>query len=207
MERRARKWVLVATMALVAACGGTAATTTTDPVPTLDTSPATTVPPPTTTTTAPPPGEGGDRCLVGVWAVDNESFFDALIAAEEDLGEEFDFRYVAGDYLISFDADGTMRTVQDEWTFASETLEGTFRLVFNGETTGSWATEGDQLFVTDTRTSLELRAEMEADGETFTIPFPVDDAHEPLEDAGTYRCSGDRLELDFEGFVTSLDRR
>lgn len=207
--------ILAMILVVLAACNGatpddggpgddTSTTTTTS------TTTSTTVPDTTTTTGDVPSGGGGDSCIVGVWSVDNEAFFAAMMAAAEDEGDlpdEFQFSYVGGDYLVEFVADGTMLTSQDEWAFAGQSEEGTFRLVFNGETTGTWETDGETLAITDTASNLELRAEMEVDGQVFTIPFPADDVDDPFIDTGTYRCSGDRLEVTFEGYTTTLDRR
>jgi hypothetical protein len=195
----------------VAACGGSegestttisadAETTTTAGVETTTTSGET----PTTFTA----GGGGDECLLGEWLLDDEAFFAAMeaeFASQADFGE---LTVSDGVFSVTFEADGTVTSVRQDWGFSVASDEGTFNIRVNGDQTGTWETDGSTLsLVLDGGAGLVSETTIEVDGQVVPLPTsPVNVPTDTFSTSSEFSCDNDNLVVMAEGFTSTFVR-
>lgn len=207
-------YLTVAVLSLViGACGGgeSSSTTTTEAVETTTTAAGvtTTSSEGGTTSTAGQASGGGDGCLVGDWVLDDEAFLEEVFAAAGD--PTIDVEGVSpgeGTLTTSFNADGTVSALREDWGFSIESPDGTFKIVVNGEQTGTWETDGSTLKLSlEEGAALDVDTSIVVNGEEITIPdSPVELPDEALSSESEYDCDGDTLRVMSEG-VTSIFNR
>ncbi len=213
---KSRLSLVFAVCLVVAACGGDSSettttlaaeeTTTSSAGETTTTVETTTTAADTTTTAA---ATGGDDCLVGSWVLDDQAFFDQVFDEIDDestsLGE---VTSVSGEFITTFNSNGSIEAVRDDWGFSVATEEGTFNIVINGTQTGSWETDGTTLLLTlDEGDTFDVRASVVVEGEEITLPSaPMEVPSEALASSSEFSCSGDELSVTSEGITSEFDR-
>lgn len=213
---KSRLSLLFAVSLVVAACGGDSSeatttlaaeeTTTTSPAETSTTGESTTSVTETTTTAA---ASGGDDCLVGSWVLDDQAFFDQVFAEMDDETAGFaEVTSVSGAFTTTFDSNGSVEAVRDDWGFSVETEEGTFNIVINGTQTGTWETDGSTLLLAlDEGDVLDVESSVVIDGEEMVLPSaPMEVPSEALASSSEFSCSGDELSVTSEGITSEFDR-
>lgn len=215
-----------ASVLIVAACGGSSdSTTTTEPAAaagatettvaqtTTTTAPPTTTVPPTTTTTG--AVLAASDCLVGSWELDSAAFIEQIfsVAAQEETGfeelGEVEVSHGGGTFIVAMNADGTYVGDRDNWQIRISADEGTFINTLDGQETGTWSAQGDQLTVTSESSTIEISFAAEIDGELQELPFgaPQTVASQELGGTGPFTCSDDTLEVTFGGGASTFARR
>ncbi len=219
-----RRRVLLAAIALiVAACGGSSeSTTTTEAIvaggstettttesPTTTAAPTTTEAPTTTTTEA---AAGGSDCLVGTWELDSAAFIEQIfsVAAEgetgfEDLGD-VEVSHGGGSFTVTMNADGSFVGDRDNWQIRVSAADGVFVNTLDGEETGTWSTDGDQLTIVSESSTIEVSFAAEIDGELQPLPFGGTQtvATRELGGAGPYTCDDNTLEVTLGGGTSTF---
>lgn len=215
---KSRLFLLFAVCLVVAACGGDSSETTTTVAADETTTSAggetsttagdtTTTAAETTTTAA--AAAGGDDCLVGSWVLDDQAFFDQVFGELDDETAGFgEVTSVSGDFTTTFNADGSVEAVREDWGFSVETEDGTFNIVIDGTQTGSWETDGSTLLLTlDEGDALNVRASVVVDGEEIVVPSDTMEVpSEALSSSSEFSCSGDELSVTSEGVTSEFDR-
>lgn len=208
-------YALIVAGLVLSACTGadTSDTTTTTAAETTTTTQAattTTAPPADSTTTTESAGSGGgDECLIGTWTLDDDAFFETVFEAfaEETAGVG---EVTAGDgvFTTTFEADGTVSAIRQDWGFTVETEEGTFRVAISGDQSGTWETDGTNLLLNlNEGSGFDVRATVLVDGEELVLPSaPIDVPAEALASSSEYTCDGDVLEVTNEGVTSRFDR-
>ncbi|MEX2133361.1 MAG: hypothetical protein WEB67_04385 [Acidimicrobiia bacterium] len=213
---KSRLSLLFAVCLVVVACGGDSSETTTTLAAEETTTPAaaetsttgetTTSAAETTTTVA---ASGGDDCLVGSWVLDDQAFFDQVFAEMDEETTGFgEVTSVGGAFTTTFDSDGSIEAVRDDWGFSVATEEGTFNIVINGTQTGNWETDGSTLLLTlDEGDVFDVEASVVVDGEEIDLPSaPMELPSEALASSSEFSCSGDELSVTSEGITSEFDR-
>jgi hypothetical protein len=213
---KSRLSLLFAVCLVVAACGGDSSettttlsaeeTTTSSAGETTSTGETTTTAAETTTTAA---ATGGDDCLVGSWVLDDQAFFDQVFDEIDEESTGFgEVTSVSGDFITTFNSNGSIEAVREDWGFSVATEEGTFNIVINGTQTGTWETDGSTLLLTlDEGDSFDVRASVVVDGEEITLPSaPMEVPSEALSSSSEFSCSGDELSVTSEGITSEFDR-
>jgi hypothetical protein len=214
---KSRLSLLLAVCLIGAACGGESAdttttadvdeSTTTAAAETTTTAAETTTTAAETTTTA--AASGGDDCLVGSWVLDDQAFFEQVFAEMDEETTGFgEVTSVSGSFITTFNANGSVEAVRDDWGFSVATEEGTFNIVINGTQTGTWKTDGSTLLLTlDEGAGFDVQASVVVDGEEVVLPSaPVDVPAEALSSSSEFSCSGDDLSVTSEGITSEFDR-
>jgi hypothetical protein len=205
--------VLTALSLVIASCGGsTESTTTTEAIETTTTvaaSSSSSTPDATTSTSGPEAAGGGDSCLYGDWVLDNQVFIDEVFNSFG--GDENGFGDVSpagGTNTISFDADGTLSTAQEDWGFLIERIEGSFKILISDMRTGTWATNGDVLSISlNDGQPPEITALLVVDGQEVALPeAPFDVPAEALSASSQYSCDSDSLSVSNDDFSSSFNR-
>lgn len=218
---KSRLSLLFVVCLVVAACNGDSSDTTT----TLDseetaTSPAaetsttgsegtTTTSAGTAETTTTAGASGGDDCLVGSWVLDDQAFFDQVFASVDEEAAGFgEVTSVSGAFTTTFDSDGSLEAVREDWGFSVATEDGTFNIVINGTQTGTWETDGSSLLLTlDEGDAFDVEASVVVDGEEIALPSaPMDVPSEALASSSEFSCNGDELSVTSEGVTSEFDR-
>jgi hypothetical protein len=224
MKIRTSTAALFAAALILAACGGDTATTTTlagadtpEPTQTTAAETTTTAAPTTTTTEAPTttPAAASADCVVGTWELDSEAFIAQIFsgAAEETTGLEelgdVQVSHGGGAFIVTMNADGTFVGERDNWQIRLSADEGTFINTLDGEETGTWSVDGDQLTVTSLSSTIQVSFAAEVDGELQELPFGGPQTVEARELGGTgpFTCDGDTFEVTFEGGTSTFARR
>jgi hypothetical protein len=180
--------------------GGTETTTTTTAAITTTTSPD-------TTTTAAAPSDGLADCVVGVWELDSQKFFDDLLAAmppDEVVGE---FLLIDGAYLLTVGADGTVVNERSDWTFGVDSDFGQLELRINSRQTGTYTIDGDTISVSmDPAPAPEVT--ILVDGTPVDFPGGALPIEPPETDfTGTsIACNGDTLIATTDELSSTWDR-
>lgn len=213
---KSRFSLLFAVCLVVAACNGDSSettttlaaeeTSTTAAAETSTTGETTTSAAETTTTAA---ATGGDDCLVGSWVLDDQAFFDQVFAEMDEETTGFrEVTSVSGDFTTTFDSNGSLEAVRDDWGFSVATEEGTFNIVINGTQTGNWETDRSTLLLTlDEGDAFDVRASVVVDGEEIVLPSaPMEVPSEALASFSEFSCSGDELSVTSEGITSEFDR-
>ena len=213
---KSRISLLFAVCLVVAACGGDSSDTTTTLAAeetstssggeTTTTGETATTAAESTTTTA---GSGGDGCLVGSWDLDDQAFFDQVFAEIDEESTGFgEVTAVSGDFTTTFDSNGSIVAVREEWGFSVATEDGTFNIVINGTQTGTWETDGSTLLLTlDEGDGFDVRASFVSDGEVTVLPAaPMEVPSEALASSSEFSCGGDQLSVTSEGITSEFDR-
>lgn len=196
---------------VVAACGGTDVgdtTTTSSDVETTTTAAAQTTTTLAQTTTTLAAGSGGDACLLGDWILDNEAFFAAIeaeIQGEADFGE---LMISDGEFSVTFEADGTVTSVRDDWGFSVVADDGTFKIRVNGDQSGTWETDGSILsLVLDGGSGLTSETTIEVDGQELPLPTsPISVPTDTFSTTSDFTCDNDTLAVMAEGFTSTFIR-
>lgn len=151
---------------------------------------------------------GGDNCLVGSWVLDDQAFFDQVFAEEDEEAAFGEVTSVSGEFTTTFNANGSVEAVRDDWGFSVVTDEGTFNIVINGTQTGTWETEGSTLLLTlDEGDTFEVEASVIVDGEEIELPSDAMEVPaEALSSSSEFSCSGDDLTVTSEGITSEFDR-
>lgn len=212
---KSRLSLFFAVCLVIAACGGDSSettttlaaeeTTTTAAVETSTTADGTTADETTTTAAA----SGGDDCLVGSWVLDDEAFFEQVFAEMDEETTGFgEVTSVSGEFITTFESNGSVEAVREDWGFSVATEEGTFNIVINGTQTGTWETDGSTLLLSlDEGDTFDVEASVVVDGEEIVLPSaPMEVPSEALSSSSEFSCSGDELSVTSEGITSEFDR-
>jgi hypothetical protein len=162
-----------------------------------------------TTTSAPTASGGGEGCLVGDWELDDEKFFDSVFASFGDgTAGVGDVVPGDGEFTITFGADGTIDAVRDDWGFTVQSGEGDFKIVIDGDQTGTWATDGSTLTLSlEEASTFEITTSLVVDGQEVELPqAPFDVPAEALSATSEYSCDNDTLLIITEEFTSEFNR-
>lgn len=217
-----RLTLIVAVLAIVAAACGSSSdpettTTSTSQPGASDTTTSTAIAEDTTTTTTEAPVEtsttleeaSGDlaSCVVGVWALDSQPFFEAIQDALDDATGGGEFNFVGGSYTLTVGADGTFIDERKDWSFEGSTDFGDVQIVVNDRNEGTYTLEGDVLSTTiDMGEPAEITILL--DGVPFETPGGVSPITPPDASftGATVTCTSDLLTATFEGSTSSWTR-
>jgi hypothetical protein len=186
---------------------GDATTTTSSP----DAGGSGTTSPESTTTTVGSDSDGAStelgECVVGVWELDAQSFFEQLLAAmppDEQLGE---FAVVAGRYVLAINADGTFSNDRDDWTLSVVSEFGELEIRINSTQSGTYVLDGDQL-TTKVSPGDPPDVEFFVDGEPMVLPGGVVPIAPPEAEFSGARvsCEGDVLTATANDFTSTWVR-
>lgn len=161
-----------------------------------------------TTTTAASPANGDvSACVIGVWELDAESFFEQLLAAmppDEQLGE---FSVVDGRYVLTVNADGTFSNDREDWTLGVQSEFGAMEIRINSSQSGTFTLEGDQLSTT-VAAGDPPDVEISVDGQPMNLPGGVSPIAPPEADfsGATVACQGDTLTATVDEFTSTWKR-
>jgi hypothetical protein len=161
-----------------------------------------------TTTTADSPANGDvSACVIGVWELDADSFFEQLLAAmppDEQLGE---FSVVDGRYVLTVNADGTFSNDREDWTLGVQSEFGAMEIRINSSQSGTFTLEGDQLSTT-VAAGDPPDVEISVDGQPMNLPGGVSPIAPPEADfsGATVSCQGDTLTATVDEFTSTWKR-
>jgi hypothetical protein len=161
-----------------------------------------------TTTTAASPANGDvSACVIGMWELDAESFFEQLLAAmppDEQLGE---FSVVDGRYVLTVNADGTFSNDREDWTLGVQSEFGAMEIRINSSQSGTFTLEGDQLSTT-VAAGDPPDVEISVDGQPMNLPGGVSPIAPPEADfsGATVACQGDTLTATVDEFTSTWKR-
>lgn len=159
-------------------------------------------------TTAAPDASGPlSDCVVGVWELDSQAFFDDLFAEISEAEGVGAFSFVDGRYLLTVGADGSIVNERDQWTFAVEADGSELQMRLSSRQTGTYTIENDVLSTT-MQAGEPPTVEMLLDGEPFDIPGGVVPIEPPEAEftGATVACNGDMLTATASGFTTTWIR-
>ena len=222
-----RTAIIVATLVLAAACsssddGAAEETTTTGAAigsseqetasETTTSTTAVTTTSSTTTSTTVPAAASGD-CVVGTWEQRGDEFIEAIgeafMTVDDPALEGATLEFVEGSYRVDMGADGSMRSVRDNWTMQITTAEGGLRLVLEGEETGTYSVDGDVIEIDLDDSTVEV-SQFLVLGDTVT-PVPGGTTTsvdvEGLNGSGMFTCDDVVLAVNVEdGVPATFDR-
>jgi len=160
----------------------------------------TTAPIPATTTTSP---TASGECLIGTWVADPAELEAYILTLYRLIGGSPVF--LGGEMIIGFLADGTLFTLLDGVAFAGTLPTGELaEALINGESSGTWEVNGDQLIAGIETTTVEVVVTIEG----VVVPQPPITSGDGGERAVQFECSGNTLTIDptFEQPVWPLPR-
>lgn len=161
----------------------------------------------TTTTAASEASDGVSSCVIGVWELDAETFFEQLLAAmpaDEQLGE---FAVVDGRYVLTVNADGTFSNDREDWTLGVESEFGAMEIRINSSQSGTYTVDGDQLSTT-VAAGDPPEIEISVDGQPMNLPGGVSPISPPEAEfsGATIACQGDSLTATVDEFSSTWKR-
>jgi len=161
----------------------------------------------TTTTAASEASDGVSSCVIGVWELDAETFFEQLLAAmpaDEQLGE---FAVVDGRYVLTVNADGTFSNDREDWTLGVESEFGAMEIRINSSQSGTYVVDGDQLSTT-VAAGDPPEIEISVDGQPMNLPGGVSPISPPEAEfsGATIACQGDSLTATVDEFSSTWKR-
>ncbi len=161
----------------------------------------------TTTTSVGTANDGVGACVIGMWELDAESFFEQLMASmppEEQLGE---FSVVDGRYVLTVNADGTFSNEREDWTLGVRGDFGDMEIRINSSQSGTYSLEGDQLSTTVAAGDPPV-VEIFVDGLPMSLPGGVSPVAPPEAEfsGASIACQGDTLTATVNDFTSSWRR-
>ncbi len=147
--------------------------------------------------------------LEGTWRLQDQSFFDAVMALGPGEGE---FEYLSGDYFVEFRSGGVFLETRNTWRFRVTSPEGVIEVETDGETPGTWTASAEGFEILGSEGTLTASMWI-LEGGTL-IPLPVGGAPMGIPGVvglGTYDCADGALVLhiaaDDGPFTVTFDRQ
>lgn len=143
------------------------------------------------------------ECLVGTWAMSNESWTAILGPVAAQYGG--DIKGSGGPILNTFTKDGKFEFTFNGFTMDMSVAQGTMQVVYGGKDTGTWKRTGDgQYVITGLKAGVSAKATVEMSGVHMNVPMDYQAALQPNT---TFSCSGDVIQVQTPYGDVQLDRQ
>lgn len=143
------------------------------------------------------------ECLVGTWAMSNESWSAVLGPVAAQYGA--DMQGSGGPILNTFTKDGRFEFTFNGFTMDMAVAQGTMKVVYGGKDTGTWKRTGaGQYVITGLKAGVSAKATVEMSGIHMNVPMDYQAALQPNT---AFSCSGDVIQVQTPYGEIQLDRQ